>query len=847
MEYLTNLKTFTVIVLFIFLSIQIPLLSQTGLPPGPHPRIYLNNNVINTLKSRITANTPEWQSFQGYLDYYSINTPWGSEIIDGIASFALAYLLTDNTSYADRAIYFMDEWRNAINATNPFYVSENEYAQLFGAVGLGFDWLYNYPGFTQQKKDSLILTMQKIYTYGQLPWDQGGGDFEVNSRDSDQLIGGANTALNWGTATYGDNDSAVTMINRGREIWNEHVQQWITNSIGGVWSEGSQYSYNTLPFLLYFTEAERTANGIDYWNDNPVIKNFIPNSITALTWLTPPSNDHILTYNDQEDENSNYWNRRNHFTAIATSIAENLGFTAEAAKGRFWIREICPNNIDPNIWKLFLWYGREKAHTDYFNQSTPAGYFCEGLDWMFLRSNWTNQTGYSTFNASWTDVDHQFSDGGHFNIWRNGDYLTRSVRHYDFLFQINGKYSSYDGEASNILLIESDFENDERINAMGSPELFESLGEPQITKHRINESPLFAYSFADLGSSYNRPYDPWGGNSSRVIFYTRQFVQVSPDFYFIYDRGRTNDPGWVKYILHSRIEPTVAGNLVTQTSENGSQKLFQKTLYPETVTISKINEANVWNIANGLLQDWMIPESERKWHVAIQPAISDSFNILNVIETSSGAGANINSAQLINSSDRLGAKLGDWVVVFTKNDSVITNTFTYQFNTENIPIKNLVCDLETNKIYNINLNNNFLTSQNTGADGTILFTINTPPPTCNISFEKIGTSVNTDANIINEFKLFQNYPNPFNPTTKIRYSVPSVETHRYASQQNVLLKVYDVLGNEVATLVNEEKPAGNYEVEFKSSAGSLQLASGIYFYKLQAGSFYKVMKMILLR
>lgn len=152
MKISINPKNFRIIVLFIFLIIQIPILSQTGLPPGPHPRIYLNNNVINTLKSRITANTPEWQSFQGYLDNYSVNTPWGSEINDGIASFALAYLLTDNTSYADRAIYFMDEWRNLINATNPFYVSENEYAQLFSAVGLGFDWLYNYPGFTQQKK-----------------------------------------------------------------------------------------------------------------------------------------------------------------------------------------------------------------------------------------------------------------------------------------------------------------------------------------------------------------------------------------------------------------------------------------------------------------------------------------------------------------------------------------------------------------------------------------------------------------------------------------------------------------------------------------------------------------------
>ena len=75
-----------------------------------------------------------------------------------------------------------------------------------------------------------------------------------------------------------------------------------------------------------------------------------------------------------------------------------------------------------------------------------------------------------------------------------------------------------------------------------------------------------------------------------------------------------------------------------------------------------------------------------------------------------------------------------------------------------------------------------------------------------------------------EYALDQNYPNPFNPTTTIKYSIPKLSF--------VTIKIYDVLGSEVATLVNEEKPTGTYEVEFKSAA-SLQLSSGIYFYRLQ--------------
>ena len=100
------------------------------------------------------------------------------------------------------------------------------------------------------------------------------------------------------------------------------------------------------------------------------------------------------------------------------------------------------------------------------------------------------------------------------------------------------------------------------------------------------------------------------------------------------------------------------------------------------------------------------------------------------------------------------------------------------------------------------------------------------------------------------FSLSQNYPNPFNPSTIIKYQIPFVETGHAPS---VRLIVYDVLGNEVVVLVDEEKPAGNYEIEFSALGGSASggnaytLSSGIYFYTLNAGTFVQTKKMILLR
>ena len=115
-----------------------------------------------------------------------------------------------------------------------------------------------------------------------------------------------------------------------------------------------------------------------------------------------------------------------------------------------------------------------------------------------------------------------------------------------------------------------------------------------------------------------------------------------------------------------------------------------------------------------------------------------------------------------------------------------------------------------------------------------------------------ATSISGNENqILSGYYLLQNYPNPFNPSTKIRFVIPNgVRNPKDFSSQSprndnslITLKVYDILGNEVATLVNEEKPGGSYEVNFDGSG----LPSGIYFYRLESGKFVSVKKMILIK
>ena len=102
-------------------------------------------------------------------------------------------------------------------------------------------------------------------------------------------------------------------------------------------------------------------------------------------------------------------------------------------------------------------------------------------------------------------------------------------------------------------------------------------------------------------------------------------------------------------------------------------------------------------------------------------------------------------------------------------------------------------------------------------------------------FNDVITNIKEKQVLPDKYSLSQNYPNPFNPTTKIKYDLPK--------SGHVILKVYDILGRELTTLVNEEKPAGSYEVRFNGS----NLSSGIYFYKIQAGDYTSVKKMVLIK
>lgn len=114
----------------------------------------------------------------------------------------------------------------------------------------------------------------------------------------------------------------------------------------------------------------------------------------------------------------------------------------------------------------------------------------------------------------------------------------------------------------------------------------------------------------------------------------------------------------------------------------------------------------------------------------------------------------------------------------------------------------------------------------------------------NFAFNKIinitgSSSITGESGLSNGYKLSQNYPNPFNPATIINYSIPK--------NNFVTLKIYDELGRELLTLVNDYQRAGDYEIKFDSENSGLKLTSGIYYYRIKAGGFTDTKKMLLVK
>ena len=197
-------------------------------------------------------------------------------------------------------------------------------------------------------------------------------------------------------------------------------------------------------------------------------------------------------------------------------------------------------------------------------------------------------------------------------------------------------------------------------------------------------------------------------------------------------------------------------------------------------------------------------------------AIFDATNTLTTSGVDNGYIAKYNPSGNLEWSNKIGStnySFGYDCVTSQNNNIIVVGSFQGLAN----------FDASTEMVSNGGGQDGFL-AKYSGGDGSLVIT----------SIDESGNNLPMD------FSLNQNYPNPFNPTTTISYTIPKVETLHVMS---VNLAIYDVLGNELTTLVNEEQGSGTYKVQFDAS----NLSSGVYYYQLKSGNFVEIKKMLLMK
>ncbi|RPI17499.1 MAG: T9SS C-terminal target domain-containing protein [Ignavibacteriae bacterium] len=319
----------------------------------------------------------------------------------------------------------------------------------------------------------------------------------------------------------------------------------------------------------------------------------------------------------------------------------------------------------------------------------------------------------------------------------------------------------------------------------------------------INSSTGFVTADYNTGAGTAAILKTTNGGASWMKMQTPAGINTLWEIYFVDDTygfaagyKNTSDTTFLSVLLKT----TDAGETWTQSNFNGIENLLDITFYNSLTGF--ITGAGT---LNGLEFGALLKTTDGgfNWFEIPRPVQDAVYNGVNVIK---GTGTG-------------------FIYGKTNNGGIfISKTADYGMNWSNHIIDNINKELNDGVI--ADNNNWYICGGNFSTDGVIFKTVNAGEP--------IGI-IPLNNNIPSQYKLNQNYPNPFNPKTIINYQLPM--------SNFVKLAIYDALGKEVTTLVNEEQKAGIYEVEWDGT----NYSSGLYYYKIQAGEYSEVKKMILLK
>ncbi len=393
-------------------------------------------------------------------------------------------------------------------------------------------------------------------------------------------------------------------------------------------------------------------------------------------------------------------------------------------------------------------------------------------------------------------------------------------------------------------------------------DLLERFRKVNITGYEFgpdSKEPEYSYICGDLTPAYsNRPVSKVS-EVKRSMVALNNFNSKYPATLIVYDWLVSTNAAFKKtWQIHSIEEPTINGKIITikRTDRhytngpsdgrgNYSGKLEVQSLLPENSEIKKIGgegfDCWVEYENKNYPPSPQLPNYDREngmWRVEVSPSedrIDNNFlNVMTVMDDTTTSGPTV---ELIETDEIIGVKILERIVCFSKTGVELGGDLSLNISSLG-QVKVLVCNLEAG-LWNIIQDGNPVAEAESSPEGkSIYFTAEQG----NYILSKMPTSIELIGSKLNGFELFQNYPNPFNPSTVIKYSIPYVKKD-YGSSKLVTLKVYDILGREVESLINKTQNPGNYSFQFNAK----NLPSGVYYYRLKCGGYVKTKKMVLIR
>lgn len=749
----------------------------------PHPRIWITPERLNFLKSKAQSNSPDWVEFKRVVDTSSKNSAY---------NYALAYLITGDNIYADKAKAKMWEIYNFdLPKGMPGYLGSYFARSHPPELSVVYDWLYDK--LTIEERTMIWQKLNEwadFYFYG----PEYEGQWAVNKPHNNffygRILGGGLTAI----ATFGDNPRAKEWFDLVRYDKYERLAKtvFINDYKHGGWLyEGSDYSQASYTYLFQYFWALKTATGENLFRDTgfpiAVIYNMIHNIQPTLDRLLPTGD---WTGNQTQGYLDN-WPK-----FIMLLLAEEFKDSTHGEYAQWCLNKSKFYDKYGDSWKWvpLLWYNPNIPERNI--AELPLNYFDgDGTGFIYGRSSWDQNATWFAFQSGGgkSIVDHQHYDQNSFYIFKNRWLAAPANVAADRY--IGGSTINY-----NTIVI-----ND------GSKDVGQTSRRTSLVSiERYEENQDYIYSLGQAAGAY----------SNLLEDYARQIIYLKPDYFVIFDRIKTAQPGYFpKWILKSVTEPNVSDNLIT--INNGEGKMFVKLLSPENLSINKFSSYG-WNI-----------------HLIDNDQSDQYYTFLNVFQTANSHTQEMQSTKFISSSNgnMLGTEIifgeGEKIVAMFSKIKVAQIQTAYNIEDAQI-IKHLISDLKPNVKYNIYQNENKINTMRASNAGIIYFTstgggefqiiqdgISNTPPTVKITAQpnegKVPLTVQFNASAVDTDGIITSYSWDFGDGGKSNEQNP---TYIYNSpgDYTARIEVTDDLGASATSEIIIKVYKTNQEVKINDAS-----------------------------